>query len=61
MPGTDTKVTPEKQEPIMASATIHQLVERVAKKSCLAFFVIGSAFNTVFEGAAHREQLLHAH
>ena len=30
MPGTETKVTPEKQEPIIAIATFHHAVERDA-------------------------------
>jgi hypothetical protein len=30
MPGTDTRVTPDRQLPIMAMATFHQAVDRVA-------------------------------
>ena len=30
IPGTDTNVTPDRQEPIIAMATFHQAVDRVA-------------------------------
>ena len=35
IPGTETKVTPDMQDPIMAKATTHQLVLRLPRKKAL--------------------------